>query len=84
VVVGVYESRRLSPAAVQLDKASNGHLSAVLRRGDMDGRLGQTLLLTQVPDVLCDRVLLVGCGRERDFGDAAYRKAMTAMTRQLQ
>ncbi len=84
VVVGVYESRRLSPAAVQIDKASSGYLSALLRRGDMEGRLGQTLLLTQVPDVLCDRVLPFGCGRERDFGDVAYRKAVTAMTGQLQ
>ncbi len=84
VAVGVFESRRLSAAAAQIDHVSGGHLTALLRRGDMEGRLGQTLLLTHVPEVLCDRVLLVGCGRERDFGDSAYRKVAAAAARELQ
>ncbi|MGD8710058.1 MAG: M17 family peptidase N-terminal domain-containing protein, partial [Ectothiorhodospiraceae bacterium] len=83
VVVGVFEPRRLSSAAAQLDRASDGYLSGLIRRGDMEGRLGQTLLLPNVPDVLCDRVLLVGCGKERDFGDAAYRKVTAAVARCL-
>ena len=61
VVVSVFEPRRLSLAGAQLDKASEGFLSALLRRGDMEGKLGQTLLLPNVPGVLADRVLLVGC-----------------------
>jgi leucyl aminopeptidase len=83
VAVGVFEPRRLSPAAVQLDEASAGFLSTLIRRGDLEGKLEQTLLLTNVPNVLCDRVLLVGCGRERDFDDRAYRKAVAAMIRKL-
>jgi len=34
VIVGVFESRRLSTAAAQVDAASDGQLSAVLKRGD--------------------------------------------------
>ncbi len=83
VVVGVFESRRLSNAARHLDKASEGFLSGLLRRGDMEGKLGQALLLTNVPNVLCDRVLLIGCGRERDFDERAYRKAVEAMSARL-
>ena len=84
VVVGVFDSRRLSAAAAQLDKASDGYLSALLRRGDLEGKAGQNLLLINVPNVLCDRVLLIGCGRERDFDDRAYRKAIGAMVSRLQ
>lgn len=84
VVVGVFEPRRLSQAAAQLDKASNNFLSGLVRRGDMDGRLGQNLLLTNVPEVLCDRVLMIGCGREREFNDHAYRQVLAAMTSRLQ
>jgi leucyl aminopeptidase len=83
VVVGVFESRRLSAAAAQLDHTSGGFLSTIVRRGDMDGRAEQSLLLTNVPNLLCDRVLLIGCGRERDFDDRAYRKAVATMTREL-
>jgi leucyl aminopeptidase len=82
VVVGIFEPRRLSPAAETLDNASGGHLSTLLRRGDIEGRLGQTLLLHHIPKALADRVLLVGCGKEREIGDKEYQRIVTtAVTR---
>jgi leucyl aminopeptidase len=74
VVVGVYEPRRLSDIAKQIDEVSGGRLSTLLRRGDLEGKLGQTLLLHEVEGTLADRVLLVGCGRERELGDVQYRQ----------
>ena len=74
VVIGVFEPRRLSPAGEQLDKAAEGLLSNLLRRGDLEGKVGQTLLLHNVPNTLGDRVLLVGCGKEREVSDNQYRK----------
>ncbi len=83
VVVGIFEPRRLSLAAEQLDKASDGFISSLIRRGDMEGRAGQTLLLYNVPGTLCDRVLLVGCGKERDFTINEFRKAVATVTTHL-
>jgi len=83
LVLGVYESRRLTPAAEQFDAAADGFLGNVLRRGDLEGKAGQTLLLVNAPQSLCDRVLLVGCGRERDLDDRRYRQIITAATHQL-
>ena len=60
IVVGVFEPRRLSPAAEQIDKISDGYLSNLLRRGDIEGKAGQVLLLHNIPNVLSERVLLVG------------------------
>jgi leucyl aminopeptidase len=76
VVVGVFESRKLSSMGEQLDGVSEGYLSNLLRRGDMEGKLGQALLLHNVPNTLSDRVLLIGCGKERDFGDKQYKKVI--------
>jgi leucyl aminopeptidase len=78
IAVGVYEKRKLSAAAEALDAAAGGYLSDVLRRGDLEGKVGQTLLLHSVPGVAAERVLLVGCGRERDLGAAQYAKATVA------
>ncbi|MFA7387520.1 MAG: M17 family peptidase N-terminal domain-containing protein, partial [Thiohalobacteraceae bacterium] len=83
VVIGVFEGRKLSAAGKQLDKASGGALTALLRRGDIEGRCGQTLLLHSLPHSLCDRVLLVGCGKEREFDTAAYRQVITTTVRTL-
>jgi leucyl aminopeptidase len=73
IVVGVFEPRRLSPVAEQLDKISDGYISSLLRRGDLEGKPGQMLLLHQVPGVLSERVLLVGCGKERELDERQYK-----------
>jgi leucyl aminopeptidase len=83
VVVGVHEGRKLSASAQALDAASDGYLTEILRRGDLEGSLGKTLLLHHVPSVPADRVLLVGLGRERDFHEAAYRTAVAAAAKAL-
>ena len=76
LVLGIYESRRLSMAAEQFDNACGSYLSNVLRRGDIEGKIGQSLLLIHTPNALCDRVLLIGCGRERDLDDRHFRQIM--------
>ncbi|MBP6653437.1 MAG: leucyl aminopeptidase [Propionivibrio sp.] len=76
VVVGVFESRKLTSSADLIDSASQSLLSDLLRRGDMDGKAGSTLLLHNVPGTVCDRVLLVGLGKEKEFRDKAYCAAI--------
>ncbi|GIU41218.1 leucyl aminopeptidase [Shewanella colwelliana] len=77
IVVGVYEPRRLSGIAEQLDKISDGYISNLLRRGDLEGKPGQMLLLHHVPNVLSERVLLVGCGKERELDERQYKQIIT-------
>ncbi|MFC0322088.1 leucyl aminopeptidase [Gallibacterium melopsittaci] len=74
LVVGVFEPRRLSSSAEQLDSISEGYISTLLRRGDIEGKVGQTLLLHHVPNISADRILLVGCGKERELNDRQYKQ----------
>ena len=83
LVLGVYESRRLTPAAEQFDSACGGYLGNLLRRGDLEGKLGQSLLLFNIPEALCERVLLVGCGRERELDDRRFRQILNHTTTAL-
>jgi leucyl aminopeptidase len=82
-VVGVFESRKLSLAASRIDEAAKGYLAAIVRRGDMAGKSGSTLLLHNVPGVASERVLLVGLGKETEFGARQYREAIAAAIRTL-
>jgi leucyl aminopeptidase len=83
VVVGVFESRKLSLPAELLDNAARGHLSDLLRRGDMEGKAGSTLLLHKVPGTEAERILLVGLGKEREFRENEYRAAIATTVRTL-
>jgi leucyl aminopeptidase len=83
VVVGVFETRKLSSSATLIDKISNGFISSLVRRGDMEGKIGQTLLLHNVENTLSDRVLLIGCGKEREFNSKQYKKVVANTVKKL-
>jgi leucyl aminopeptidase len=83
IVVGVYEDGKLSPSAMELDAASGHALNEALSRGDLDGELGTTLLLTRIPNAASERVLLVGLGPEREFVESSYHTALCSATRTL-
>jgi len=83
VVVGVFESRKLSAAAETINRAAHGYLANLMRRGDMEGKAGSTLLLQKLPGVAADRVLLVGLGKEREFRENEYRAAVATAVRTL-
>ena len=78
LVLAVGEGRKLGEIAKAVDEASNGAISAVLKRGDLAGKPGQTLLLHGVAGLKAERVLLVGSGKD-DLGDRSWRKLANAV-----
>lgn len=83
LVLGVYEGRKLTDSAESLDKVSEQHISNLLRRGDIEGKLGQSLMLYDVPGSLADRVLLIGCGKSSDLKTRQYKKIIANMIETL-
>lgn len=73
LVVGIYENNQLTAAAQKLDNLSLGFITKIAKKGEIQGKFGQTLLLHHVPNISNERVLLVGCGKKdtplppRDF-----------------
>ncbi|MDZ7802870.1 leucyl aminopeptidase [Thiohalophilus sp.] len=78
LIVGVFEKRQPGPHAQAVDKASDGALQRILKQGDMDGKPGQTLMLHHLSGIQAERVLLVGCGKQSEFDEKQYNKALTA------
>src|SRR2546426_6845953 len=76
VVLGVYSEKELTAPARRVDQRSRGALRAALP--DLSGKTGSTLLLRALPNVAAERVLLVGLGARKEFGEAAYRDALRA------
>ena len=83
LVTGIHESRELTPAAKAVNDAGKKYLSNLLRKGDMDGKIGQSLLLHNVPGIRAERLLLIGCGKEKDLDDRQYRKIIVNSIKQV-
>lgn len=76
LILGVFDKRRLSAPAEAVDRASGGRLTEILKRGDLDGESGRTLLLYDLPGLAAERVLLVGCGKRKELTRSLYRQAV--------
>ena len=83
IVIGVFESQTLSGAALEIDAATKGLLTRVIKAGDMDGKAGTTLFLHEVSGIGASRVLLVGLGKQDAFSQKAYGEAVRAAWRAL-
>ena len=77
-VVGIYEGGALSASARELDRPLGGRIGALVARGDFAGKLGDTLLMTDLPQGAPPRAVLVGLGGKAAFGRRMLRKAVTA------
>jgi leucyl aminopeptidase len=77
LVVALGEGRKLGVAAKAVDDASGGAISALLKRGDIAGKQGQTLLLHSLQGLKAERVLLVGSGKG-ELSDRQFRKLVAA------
>jgi leucyl aminopeptidase len=83
LIVGIYESGKLSAAAAEIDAASNGTIKRLLKRGDLSGELGESRLLGSVENARADRIVVAGLGRPEKFGVPEFRQAMGAAVRAL-
>ncbi len=72
LVVGVLENNTLPSTTDELDKASGGYIRKVLARGEMAGKVGQSVLLHDVPGLNAQRVLLIGCGSAKTTDAGKY------------
>lgn len=62
IVTVVWNKATLSDDAAAIDRAGNRSLSKIIRSGDFDGKLGDTLVIHQPAGASARRVLLVGGG----------------------
>ncbi len=84
LIVAVHSGKRLGAAAAAVDKRSRGALSRLVKRGDIGGKPGDTLLLPDVAGIDADRVLLVGAGSASGVSAADYRKLAGAAAAALE
>ncbi|HCL75425.1 leucyl aminopeptidase [Stutzerimonas nitrititolerans] len=80
LVLPVGEDLVLGTTAQSVDAASAGAIATVLKRGDLQGKPGQTLLLQQLAGIKAERVLLVGTGKADELDNRQWRKVVTAVT----
>jgi leucyl aminopeptidase len=77
LVVGMFDGGKPTPSAKLVDEASSGYLAALQRHGDIRTKLGACATLHGVPNLQAARVIVVGLGKESEFGLKGFRDAVS-------
>src|SRR5690606_3696487 len=78
LAVGISEAKTLTGPAAELDATSGGQIRAAIKRGDITGKSGQSLMLFALPGISAQRVLLVGTGKD-ELNDRSFRKLVAGV-----
>lgn len=84
LVLGVFEDGTLPDITAQVDKAAGKVISKIICAGDIKGKIGDLLLLQKVDGCRAQRLLLVGCGKPKDFDAKKYAAICRNIFRTLQ
>lgn len=81
MVLGVYQNKALPEITAEIDKLTRKKLSKIIAAGDINGALGQSLLIHDIDGIRAKRILLVGLGKKSDLNLKNYIQAVngTAM-----
>ena len=77
-IVGVYDKGVLSAGAEELDSRIGGRIARLIKRGDLRGKTGDSVLLTDLSGAPCERVIVLGLGTRAAFKRKQYRKALAS------
>jgi leucyl aminopeptidase len=83
LIVGVYQDQQLSASASSVNNSTQGLINLILKRGDISGKNGETVLINAIPDSSIERILLVGLGENKPLSGKNYRKALLAAINSL-
>ncbi|CAL4323945.1 leucyl aminopeptidase [Buchnera aphidicola] len=81
IIIGVFESCNFESDENYLHPSICIYINNLIKKGDIDGHIGQTLLLYNIPNIICERILLVGCGKKNNLNRHHLNKIInSAMT----
>ena len=83
LIVPILADGKLSKAAKQLDQACGKAISALVKRGDIQGNIGDALALPHLDGVKAQRVLLIGSGKAKSLSQTDFAKWVKTLLTQL-
>ncbi len=82
LVVPVVSQKKLTGCTAELDAAASGAIRDILKQGDLENKLGASVMLQQLPGIAAKRVLLLSCG-DKAVDAQGFDKLADAMAKAL-
>lgn len=83
LVVGVWEKAPLPSTAAAIDQAVGGVISSLMTRGDITGKLAETVEILNSSGTAAERICILGLGEPASLTRAKLDKALMTASRKL-
>ncbi|QGJ71154.1 putative cytosol aminopeptidase [Planctomycetales bacterium 10988] len=83
LILGVYQSGELPPAAEAFEKQTEGLLGRLREQDEFCGKLGEMVVLFEVPSLKVSKVVLLGMGEREDLDQAAAFRLGATISKKL-
>ncbi|MFQ1054473.1 leucyl aminopeptidase [Gilliamella apicola] len=83
LVITVNSDKNQSDTVKEVDKATNGLVSQLIKSGDISGELGKTTFLYSCSSELKQELLFVGCGKLKEFDINQSKQVIEAAAKEL-
>ncbi|QJC36043.1 leucyl aminopeptidase [Enterobacteriaceae endosymbiont of Donacia cincticornis] len=62
MVIPIFETYKLSKITENINQISNNYILNILKENNIKGKINQNITLYNIPNILCKKILIVGCG----------------------
>lgn len=83
MIIGLCNNNKLPAVVEQIDVISRGYIQYLIKQGDITLQLGDATLLYQIPNTQINKLLIVGCGDQKNFDRNTAKKWLSAICQQL-
>lgn len=77
LLVPTWGSNTASEAMLELDKASQGQLTQLMKTEKWAGKVGETLLFRHISGIKSPRILVIGCGDKEKFTPTQFYQVVS-------
>ncbi len=74
LLVALHSDGSLPAVTATIDEAIGGLITSLHKEGDIDGKVGSSLLIPKLKGIKAKRLLLVGCGDKDELSPRLYQK----------
>ncbi|QJC37684.1 leucyl aminopeptidase [Enterobacteriaceae endosymbiont of Donacia bicoloricornis] len=62
IVIPIFEQYKFSKIFKKINDISNNYILNILEKNNIKGKINQNIILYKIPNVLCNTIIIVGCG----------------------
>ncbi|WMY97524.1 MAG: leucyl aminopeptidase [Arsenophonus sp.] len=83
IIIPIFNECKLHQLTKKINDITNNYILKILKKGDLNKKNGNTLLLYNVPNINADRILLVLCGQENKINEKKYENIIKKIINKL-